>query len=229
MRRGLLIGGIGAVALLVLSLVQAAALLPSCGLRLGTLGSIDFCGDPAPAGPSPELAAALERRDALEDRIRGLERDLAGLDACPPPIPPAPEPEPDPDQLDADRWNDRDISLLEGCWSLASDYELQDSRTGEVVTVESWKMCFDAEGRGDQQLAQTDGTMCEGEVTASFADDGQLRIGDQADVQCTEGYYIFRRVMTCTLEPNGEAACRSRQPDRGEGSTSVRIVRRETA
>ena len=157
MRRSVLIGVFGALILLVLSVVQAAALLPSCGLRLGSFGHVDFCRDPAPAGPSPELAAELERRAALEDRLRDLERSLAGLGACPPPALPAPEPEPEPDQLDAERWHNRDISLLEGCWSLASDYELTHARTGEVTTVESWRMCFDAEGRGDQQLARSDG------------------------------------------------------------------------
>ena len=227
MRRGFLIGAFGAAALLILSLVQGATLLPGCGLRLGTSDYLNFCRDPAAAGPSPELAAELERHAALEDRLRDLERSLAGLGACPPPAIPAPEPEPEPDQLDAERWHEGDISLLEGCWSLASDYRLEDRESGTVTEVESWRMCFDAEGSGDQQLAQSNGATCEGEVTAYFDDDGRLRINDQANVQCT-GSYIYRRVMTCTLEPNGEAACRSRQPERGQGASSVRIVRRES-
>ena len=227
MKRGFLIGALGAAALLILSLVQGATLLSSCGLRLGTSDYLNFCRDPAAAGPSPESAAELERRAALEDRLRDLEGDLAGLGACPPAASPAPEPEPEPEQLDTERWHEQDISLLEGCWSLASDYRLRDSDTGSVVEVESWRMCFDAEGRGDQQLDQSDGATCEGEVTASFDDDGHLRVSDQANVQCTLGYYIYRRVMNCALEPNGEASCQSRQPDRGQGASNVRIVRRE--
>ena len=91
-------------------------------------------------------------------------------------------------------------------------------------------MCFDAEGRGDQELAQSDGATCEGEVTASFDDDGQLRVEDRADIQCTRGYYIYRRAMTCTLEPNGEADCLGRQPELPDrGTTSVRIMRRESS
>ena len=230
MRRSVLIGVFGALILLVLSLVQAATLLPGCGLRLGTSEYLNFCRDPDAGGPSPELGAELERRAALEDRMRGLERSLAGLRACPPPAPapePEPEPEPEPDNLDAERWREQDIALLEGCWSLASDYRLRNSESGSVTEVESWRMCFDAEGRGEQQIAQTDGAQCTGEVSASFADDGQLQVSDDADVECTDSY-IFRRVMTCTLEPNGEAICQSRQPERGRGASEVRIVRRES-
>ena len=89
-------------------------------------------------------------------------------------------------------------------------------------------MCFDAEGRGEQWLSQTDGTECNGKTTASFTDEGQLQIADDADVQCT-GSSIYRRVMTCELEPDGAAACRSRQPQQGHGYTNVRIVRRESS
>ena len=223
MRPEALFFAFGALILLFLSLIEAAALLPSCGLRLGSSEYLDFCHTAPSQGPSPELAAELERRAALEERLRGLERDLAGLPAC------RPEPAPKSDRLDANRWQERDLALLEGCWSLASDYRLRDSRSGEVTGVDSWTMCFYEDGRGEQRLVQNDGAACDGEVSASFDDDGQLRISDDGDVQCTGGVVIYRRVMTCDLERNGEAACRSRQPNRGDGFSNVRIVRRESS
>ena len=228
MRPEFVVGAFGASVLVVLALVQAATLLPSCGLRLGPLGDLDFCLAPAEL-PSPELAAEFERGAALEDRLRGLERRLAALPDCPAPKPVVahPAPQPEPDRLDSERWRERDASLLEGCWSLASDYSLQDRNTGTVTRVATWEMCFDAEGRGEQRLVQTDGRECTGDVTASFGEDGRLRVNDQANVRCTGGFYIYRRTLICTLEPNGEAACQSRQPKIG-GSSRVRITRRES-
>lgn len=234
MRPEFVVGALGASVLFGLALAQAATLLPSCGLRLGPFGDLVFCRAPAAGEASPELAAELERRAALEDRLRGLERRLAGLAACPPPEPVAgPEPpaqaqaEPEPEGLDEKRWREKDISLLEGCWALASNYRLRDRRTGSVTGVATWEMCFDAEGNGDQRLVQTDGRECTGDVSASFGEDGQLGINDPANVRCTGGFHIYRRMMTCTLEPNGEAACESRQPEIG-GRSNVRIMRRDS-
>lgn len=228
MRPELAFGAVGAAVLLGLALAQASTLLPSCGLRLGALGDLVFCRSPAAGDASPELAAELERRAALENRLRGLKRRLAGLPACPPPQPVAePEPEPEPEGLDEKQWRERDLAVLEGCWSLASDYTLRNRITGVITRVESWKMCFDDAGRGEQRLVRTDGRECTADAFASFGEDGQLQIDDRTDVQCTGGVRIYRRIMSCTLEPNGQAACVTRQPETGS-SSNVRIMRRES-
>ena len=232
MRAEYLIVILGVAGLVGLGLALAVALLPGCGVRLGPLGDLDFCLSRAAAGVSPELEAELERGAALQERVRGLERRLAGLPACSQPPPPSPEPvtepepEPDPDVLDAERWDEQDTALLEGCWSLASDYSIVNKETGVATGVDTWEMCFDAEGRGDQRLVYEDGRECTGSVTAAFAEDGQLEVNDDANVECSNGGYIYRRVMTCELEPSGEAACRSSQPEIGSGGTEVRITRR---
>ena len=225
MKAELLIGILGAALLLGLVLAQAAAVLPGCGIRLGSLGRLDFCVSRAVAGPSPALVAELDRSAALEERVQGLERRLAGLPACPPPPLPEPEPEPDPDRLDAERWQEQDTSLLEGCWSLASQYTIRNQSTGVVSSVDTWEMCFDTEGRGRQHLVFEGGAVCSGALTAAFREDGQLEINDEANVQCSDNSYIYRRIMTCGLEPNGEAGCRAYQPETGGGS-DVRITRR---
>jgi len=221
----------GVVAVVVLALTLAQAVLPVCGLRFGTFGTLQFCPPPASGGPSPALAREAERRAVLKDRVRGLERRLAALGACPPPepepAPPAPEPappEPEPGGLDPERWRERDTALLEGCWSLSSDYSLQNVTTGAITQVDSWEMCFDTEGQGEQRFQLSDGDMCQAAVTAEFREDGRLRINDHDDIQCTSSL-IYRRITDCTLQPNGEAACTSRQPGRF-GSSNVRISRR---
>ena len=81
---------LGAAGLVGLALALAVALLPGCGVRLGPLGDLDFCVSRAAVGVSLALEAELERSAALQERVRGLERRLAGLPACaPPPSPPS--------------------------------------------------------------------------------------------------------------------------------------------
>ena len=222
----------GVVVLIVLALALAYIALPVCGLRLGSFGTLQFCPLPASGGRSPALAEEAERQAVLKDRLRGLERRLAALPACPLPTPARAEPEtvqpeiaqpePEPEGLDPERWRERDTALLEGCWSLSSDYSVRNDRTGVVTQVDSWEMCFDAEGRGEQKFRLSDGRECEANVTAEFLDDGRLRINDEDNVQCTRGSYIYRRVIDCELEPNREAACETRQPGR-RGTSNVRI------
>lgn len=214
----------GVVAVVVLALTLAQAVLPVCGLRFGTFGTLQFCPASASGDPSPALAQEAERRAVLKDRVRVLERRLAALGACPPPAPEPAPPEPEPGGLDPERWRERDTALLEGCWSLSSDYSLQNVTTGAITQVDSWEMCFDTEGQGEQRFQLSDGDMCQAAVTAEFREDGRLRINDHDDIQCTSSL-IYRRITDCTLQPNGEAACISRQPELSS-SSNVRISRR---
>ena len=229
MRTEIAVVSLGVVVLIVLALALAYTVLPVCGVRLGSLGTLQFCPLAASGGLSPALAEEAERQAVLKERLRGLERRLAALPACPPPPaqaePETAQPEPEPEGLDPDRWRERDTALLKGCWALSSDYSVRDDRTGVVTRVDSWEMCFDSEGRGEQKFRLSDGRECEANVAAAFLDDGRLRINDDDNVRCTRGSYIYRRVIDCELEPNREAACESMQPGR-RGKSSVRISQR---
>ena len=89
-----LVAWIGAVGLAGLALALGIVLLPVCGITAGTSvlsGWLDACPAPLPAGPAA-IAREAERADALRDRIAHLERQLAGLPACPPPRAAAPPP-----------------------------------------------------------------------------------------------------------------------------------------
>ena len=203
-----------------LIVVLAALILPACGVRLGVFGKLDFC--PSTSTLSWDLEKELEQLAVLEDRLRGLERRLAGLPACPPrlPLEPPPElraelqppPEPDPDMLDAEKWAQKDLTSLEGCWSLASDFSVEDVESHEVTEVASLEMCFDENGNGEKHLVMTDAVECEGEVWATYLESGMLQINDREDIYCTDGSYVYRGIADCELEPNGEAACTGRNP-----------------
>ncbi len=227
--RLLIILALPGVALLsALTAWAASLIIPACGLDFGPLGRLDRC--PAPAARSIELDTEIERQAVLTDRLNVLQRQLAMLSDCPlqPPARQAPpqEPPPDPDSLDAGKWQQSDVTLLDGCWSLASDLSFEDIDTGALNVAVSWEMCFDSQGRGDQEIVMSDGATCGGQVTARFLEDGRLRIEDQGDVHCSDEFYIFRRTITCELEPGGEAACRSVQPEIDDDISDVRIVRR---
>ncbi len=210
MRVATILALLGIALLSGLAAWAALLVIPACGLDLGPFGQLDHC--PPASVRSTELDGETQRQALLTDRLNGLQRQLAMLPDCPPPLPP-PEPSPDPDRLDAEKWQESDITLLEGCWSLASDLSFEDIETGEVSDAVSWEMCFDSLGRGDQEIAMSDGATCSGPVTASFLEDGRLRIEDHGDVHCSDGFYIYRRIITCELEPGGEAACQSLSPE----------------
>ncbi|MDE0241630.1 MAG: hypothetical protein OXQ84_15800 [bacterium] len=203
---------LGTALLTALAAWAALLIIPVCDLDLGPLGRLDHC--PPPAERSTELESEIERQALLADRLDALQRQLAMFPGCPP-APPPPEPPPDPDRLDAEKWQEGDITLLEGCWSLASDYSVEDVETGEVTDVETWEMRFDGQGRGDQEFLMPDGRTCSEPVTAVFVEDGRLRIDDRDDVHCSDLSYVYRRIMTCDLEPGGEAACQNRRPELG--------------
>ena len=117
-----------------------------------------------------------------------------------------------------ERWNEKDISIMDGCWSLASDYRLQDIRTRRIKTVASWEVCFDESGRGQQKLVLSDGTRCAGSVSADFQQDNTLRFDDADNVPCSDDSYIFKRGITCRRASDERAECTSVQPETGQQS-----------
>ncbi len=139
----------------------------------------------------------------------------------PPPAPPEPPPPAPAADIPEPQWRNRDVSFLQGCWTLISNYRTRDVRTGRIATVNSWRMCFDGRGSGSQTLIYSDGTTCRSGVGAAFTPGGQLAIDDRNDVPCSSGARIFRRVIQCQRMPNGTAQCTSRQPSQGNQGVPV--------
>ena len=154
----------------------------------------------------------------------------------PPPVQPAPEPNPSqkPAAIPEAAWDNRDLGFLEGCWDLESDYQLRDVDTGRISSVESWAMCFDAHGNGEQRLHLSDQTNCSSGTRASFTADGRLRFEDTDNVPCVDpgilsellpglvpGSYIHRREIDCDRASDEIAQCESFQPETGGRSRVV--------
>lgn len=240
--------------LAVAAMALAALLLPACALGgLTWAQACPPAADAAAPDRQAALAArraALESEiAALQRRVAAIP-PCPRVAAAPPAPPAEPPPEPPPEvaqqtppppevvptprperrpepprEIDEERWRDRDVSLLEGCWNLDSDYRLQDRQTGVINRVRTWQMCFDANGRGRQTLVFTDGTRCESPVSGRFAGSGSLQIDDGDDVACTNGSSIFRRESTCTLNGRGGADCQSRQRAIGGGTARFTLRR----
>lgn len=231
MRQMVLVVAPIAVALAILG--AAALLLPACAVA--GLSWSNACPAAVDVAGADRVDAQAARRAALEAEIAALQRRVAALPACAPvvaAVEPEPEPAPQPARqpqpprgIDQDRWNDRDVSLLEGCWNLDSQLSIRDVSTNRASPVQSWKMCFDARGVGRQTLVFTNGQRCEGPVTGSFASSGALQVDDGSDLSCSGGFTIFRRVGTCTLNRNGTAACTSTQPSQRNSGSSFTLRR----
>lgn len=198
---------------LLASLALFAALLPACAAR-SVLGGFSpwECSrvEARPAQVALEVEA--DRTRVLEAEIRRLERELiASANNCP--VQPR-QSLPDPDEeatFDRDRWEERDITVLEGCWELESDYTVYNLRTQEPYPVKDWRICFDESGRGDQSLSISTSTRCSGRVTATFDEANKLTIADEADLPCQGQFGMLqRRLTTCTLGSDQRAVCSTR-------------------
>lgn len=212
--------------LAVLAIVAVwRALLPACATAtpLSLFGSCP-AADPPPAARA--AAVEVERGRSLQAQIDMLERELAARSDCTPQeirrAAPPRQAEAEPPAIDQERWEQRDVGLLEGCWRLHSDYRVTHRDTGESVTVPYWRACFDAQGRGTQNIRMSDGTTCEGSVRAEFRENGKLRLRDAGDTPCSGGRRLLRRDGDCDLDGAGGANCELR--DR-YGSTSVQLRR----
>ncbi|MDP2375398.1 MAG: hypothetical protein Q8M36_17370, partial [Reyranella sp.] len=126
---------------------------------------------PAPPDPMPVLKASLD--DAAADG-RKLAAEVAALEAdikrrlaqCkpveppkpPPPKPPPvaqappPPPPPAPPPLPADRWAQKDLTMLQGCWRLGRDTRGSLNLRGrsEMCDVKAGRICFGANGGGER-------------------------------------------------------------------------------
>jgi hypothetical protein len=195
------------VVLTVVLAVLFWRLLPACGLRSWVFFGFSVCPGPAPVvEPDPRLEAAVAREAVLRRQVHELELALLQRPACAAPSP--------PEDLPEDRWQERDLTMLEGCWTLETpNFTTQDVKTGEVSDVKSWEMCFDRDGRGQEELGYADGRSCKSALTAAFAPDGKLVIREPANVDCGGGNYLYRSNYACLRVDAAHAQCEGHQPE----------------
>lgn len=221
--------------LVVLIGASAYLLLQSCGLRLPfTQIILSVCETEDDRILRDELAM-LDRQNAdLTQQINQLERTL-GTAQCkadpplppPPPPPPPPKPKPStPSGLAPDAFDKNDISVMEGCWELSSNYDVREINTGEITRFRYWQICFDKNGNGREVMRATNGVTCEGSLKGSLRS-RKLTMREPGNLQCSNQSSIFRRDITCSLSSNGQANCDTYQPQiNGRGAATLRRARR---
>lgn len=141
-----------------------------------------------------------------------------------PPVPSAPPQPPPP--LPADKWANKDLSALQGCWDLGHEAPTVMGRTGgvrsqEECTTKVGRICFDANGHGVREQTIScprAGTMsCRAPVVGRFTADGIFQT-TQRDVDCQGGSNAtwVGRTLSCRRVDDTQAACRdSGRPDMG--------------
>ncbi|WP_299629084.1 hypothetical protein [uncultured Tateyamaria sp.] len=217
--RGLFTYG-GSALLVGVVLWAAAALLPACGVGNSIAARwIDWCPVNKSAALDAQIAVLAEKNRTLERAILQRERELAQKQCEIPELA-----QNTPEEIDRDAWDSGRVSLLEGCWDLDSRFATTNQSTGEQSTYTQWTMCFDADGRGREEMRANNGNTCSGAVQAGFEGDGALSIEEPGDLQCSDGGYIYRLSSRCTLKDDGNASCVVSQPEVG-GRTTVEFRR----
>jgi hypothetical protein len=124
------------------------------------------------------------------------------------PVPPpaaAPRPPQPPPALPEDRWNQRDLSLLNGCWHKYTNMVTVQLGTGIRNSVRSWQLCFHGAGQGHQTIVWTDGATCNGDLRASFNSGGTLELKDVSN--CQGSRRMVPAESTCRRLSDSEAEC----------------------
>ena len=207
---------LGSLALVGLVTASVIALLQACALGLPFLAHLSACTPASTLDARASIDILAMKRDDLSRRIFELEREL-GARQCTALLadPTAP--------LNDHGWANRDLSMLYGCWNLDTTYRTRDVDTDSIRTYNHWQMCFDTNGKGTQVMRATDGTVCEGDVTAAFQGDG-LSLIEPGNLACADGGYIHQRQIACLPAPQGRATCDTLQPET-KGAATVGFER----
>lgn len=187
---------------------------------------------PAPPDPTPVLKAALDEAAAdgrkLAAEVAALGADIKrALAQCkpveplkppppkPPPVAQAPPPPPPP-PLPADRWAQKDLGMLQGCWRLGRDTRgsLGLSGRSEMCDVKAGRICFGTNGGGERQstsVCPSVGTItCAAPITARFGNDSTLGTTQPA-VPCNPAVAQWSGApnrLTCRRVSDTLALCR---------------------
>ncbi|MDB4111186.1 hypothetical protein N9571_01315 [Yoonia sp.] len=211
---------------------SARLVLPACGLVANWFGwTADYCprqrvqfdtGTTAETERSAELLALIRQleRELADQECAVIYDDQAAL---------APDSEgPDfaensPDQI---LFEGQDIAVLEGCWQLEQSLTFENRTTREETVFNDWQMCFDENGQGQQTMTSADGGItCTDDVPGQFDGSGALVISETENLQCSDGSYIYRRDINCTVDDEGFLSCRARQPELNLDNSPFRMRR----
>ena len=201
------------LALLALLALAGGVLLPMVAPRLAAT--------PAMCAIVPDQVEAMRAQAAEESRGADLRTLLASLDdeigrkrlQCPiptlaapaAPVPPAPTPVPPRADLPQNRWNQGDLTMLEGCWNLSSTMRASSAALPQGSPIATWRQCFDGHGAGRQTIVLQDGRRCEGPLAAAFVGENKLRVTEPQN--CTGTLMMIASERVCRRIDDAVAVC----------------------
>jgi len=220
----------GAALGMLAGLALAAGLLPTMASHwLRSSAPSGFVDQPAACAIVPGQLDTLRGQMELDGRGQELRTLLATLTEevgraqllCPVaalPQAPAPAPRPSPAappraDLPQDRWDRRDLAMLEGCWNLYTAITVFNENGTQASKIRSWRQCFDGHGTGRQTIALEDGRQCEGALAASFGQDAVLRVTEPT--ACHGTLHLSRNERLCRRLGDDEAECNGRTIEGG--------------
>jgi hypothetical protein len=204
---------ISALALTIFAVGLARAALVACGINVFGLQRSN-CVErwpPPPTRDDQQTVTLKAEAEHLGRTLDQLRRQLAARPVCP--AAPA-QREAQAPALTDQAWQSRSVEALQGCWVLSSDYRLHNEVTNIVTTVTSWQLCFDSQGRGSQEIRQSDGAECRAPLTATFPDAQTLQILEEEGVRCSDNTQIFKREIRCEKSSAAAVNCSIYQPER---------------
>ena len=168
--------------MLGLLLLIASWLLRACApvdptMRVSTLETRVAPAPPPAPDPTGLLNASLGDARAIGEKLTvelaTLQADLRKkAEECKPASPPP--------ALASERWEKKDLSLLNGCWQLGRDtpvaHHIANGPT-ERATAKAGRICFGENGSGSHEQTMVDprGTWhCEAPISARFGNNGTL-------------------------------------------------------
>lgn len=213
----LLFGVLVLLALFIASWFLRACAPVDASINLATFETPAPPALPPAFDPLPTLKASLDEVQAAERRLKGevaavqtaLEKKVA---LCKP----SPS-RPVARALPADRWAQKDLGILQGCWRLGKDTQGNMGVGGgrsERCDVKAGRICFGGDGRGERQISAicpgTGAMQCAAPITARFGNDNTLGTTQPA-VRCTPaatGWNGPPNSLTCRRVNDALALCR---------------------
>jgi hypothetical protein len=209
-----------------LPLLALALFALLAGVLIMGSGSLWAVSAPALCRVNPAQLAALATLRREMDQGNSLRTLLAQLMEergqrqlqCPIPKPPPPvvqkAPPPQLPGLTQTLWDKRDLSVLKGCWKLHNAMTLTNDKTKKTTNIQSWQMCFDNAGNGMQTILDSDGTSCNGPLSAHFNNSTLVITEPQ---RCTGGLTLDDGSTSCQRVSANEADC-DRVENEGPGA-----------
>jgi hypothetical protein len=218
--------------ILLISAVLFFLLRPACNISIFKNGIFHNCAASSQANQNSQ-ETILEDVSILQKRIFELELALLNepcaltqkvtIDQAPINTEGEERSEDSLSQDDIVAWQEKDTTFLNDCWVLkGSELKFRDETTMETAVSSAMEICFDVDGKGTEIL-NLNGAECIGDASATFDGDGALTIQEKDNLTCSDGHFIYKRIITCKIDDTAVASCRSYQPHSGANDEFIMV------